>query len=628
MLKPEEVIGVEFGLPDLSTWGDAMLLPFVAKKLCHPTVVWINERWLLERGINVLDPSARKRTLNWLIDQFAYCVPADGDPAGAYLDAEKVLKADRYGGSGIVPHGGSGRTGTLGRFQIKGIGVTPLVGTVPQGSYATGCAWLEEAIREALYGEVAEAEFPHSGVPVIAVIDTGMNHRRPDGECGERRALIIRPAVMRPAHFERAPMFSATDFYRQHSSGDDVKRVREAISRFREQTPPQGASGADPASLPELLVRVAEQIAFGRVHRLCHGGYLTSNLTMRGELLDFGSFRSVPDWSRAFSQDNMPGFGSEMLFLKSAARSLVFHFNKYRSPSEPVLREIDVLATAELALQSRFERECLRLWGAVDIDDPCLRGEILDAMRRYYNLQQRTNISYERGSVSVRPWISAALPERLSNPSASVRLTAEDALIERVSSALNAHFGAFEDANAAIELALSTARRLLRPRPSLYREELQRSLYDLIGGQNAAEIPSPESVSETIRARLSSGRRHWPRLPCEYAVLAQVTWGYSSALFCQNVHTSSYYLWIEASRCGVAIGVFGRTFSVTELAPWCIALDDRRWNGVVPATADGRSALALPPLNEVAFPVMAYWYERQLGCDPTNLDEVGGCIYS
>ena len=189
-----------------------------------------------------------------------------------------------------MPHGGSGRAGLRGCFQAKGIGPTPLAGDVRTWSYSHGCAWLEEALREAIYAELAAAELPHGALPVIAVLDTGLRFLLPSGELGERRAILVRPAALRLAHFERAPMFSAARRERperETNETSDVDRVRDAVRAFHAATSGEPAPGVEVRDLADALVRVAEQAASGQVHRLCHGGYLTSNVTLNGELLDF-----------------------------------------------------------------------------------------------------------------------------------------------------------------------------------------------------------------------------------------------------------------------------------------------------------------------------------------------------
>src|ERR1700681_3918252 len=57
---------------------------------------------------------------------------------------QRVALADRYGGMGIGPNGGSGRAGYLAGVHIKGIGPTDLIGSGNDGFHATGSMYLQE----------------------------------------------------------------------------------------------------------------------------------------------------------------------------------------------------------------------------------------------------------------------------------------------------------------------------------------------------------------------------------------------------------------------------------------------------------------------------------------------------
>jgi hypothetical protein len=122
-------------------------------------VLWINRRWFFERQFDVTSADTVRRIHDWLLDEFAYVIPQPSDPQPAFTNKTKILHADRYGSStGRTPHGGSGRVATIGAFQAKGIGMTPLVGPGGDQGHSNGCCSIEEAIREAIYSEVAAAD--------------------------------------------------------------------------------------------------------------------------------------------------------------------------------------------------------------------------------------------------------------------------------------------------------------------------------------------------------------------------------------------------------------------------------------------------------------------------------------
>lgn len=191
------------GLPRLDEWSNHLLVPFQAQQLQRARVLWINRRWFLERDIIVTDPDVERRVRNWLIAEFGYSVPRKEDPVGAFTKQVKTFYADRYGSTtGKSVHGGSGRAATLGFFQAKGIGLTPLAGVGANWVHSHGCASMEESVREAIYSEIACAEFPHGAVPVIALLDTGLQthprHPLTTNAQPLQRALIIRARGITP----------------------------------------------------------------------------------------------------------------------------------------------------------------------------------------------------------------------------------------------------------------------------------------------------------------------------------------------------------------------------------------------------------------------------------------------
>jgi hypothetical protein len=114
------------------------------------------------------------------------------------------------------------------------------------------------------------------------------------------------------------------------------------------------------SALPELTQRIAEQIAFGQVHRLFSGGYSSSNLTLSGALLDYGGMRSLPNWVNARTLDGIVGFGEEMKILHKLIESLSFYFSKYRTEHCPAPPPADSLRSLAQSAYDRVGalREC------------------------------------------------------------------------------------------------------------------------------------------------------------------------------------------------------------------------------------------------------------------------------
>ena len=247
----DEIARLKRGLPRLAQWSNSILGPFDARRLRSGAVAWVNHRWFLERGFDLSQGGVRERVIAWLVDEFAWCVATNGK---GFASEGRTLWADRYGSSdGSCPYGGSARVATIGCFQVKGIGQTPMVGKGAVAGHTHGCLSLAECLREAIWAEFAEAEFPRGAVPVIAVLDTGLEFSSPDSEDrydqNVRRGILIRPAVVRPAHAERAPLFGhpVGDFINRQS--EDVQRTRDVIARWASVSQNTGGAIIVPSTL-------------------------------------------------------------------------------------------------------------------------------------------------------------------------------------------------------------------------------------------------------------------------------------------------------------------------------------------------------------------------------------------
>jgi hypothetical protein len=510
---------LEAGIVRLEAWSPWMLVPFQARQLQHSTVLWTNRRWFLERQFDLSRDETRQRIEAWLVDEFAYAIPRAGDSQAAFTNRTRTLQADRYGSStGRTPHGGSGRVATIGAFQAKGIGVTPLVGSGGDRGHSHGCCSIEEAIREAIYSEVVAAEFPHGAVPVVAILATELSFAEPDPS---KRAIVIRPAVLRIAHAERAPLFLESLTGYRNSQPDDASRTRDVIQRWLKHRV---------IGLPELVSRIAEQVAFGQVHRMFNGGFFSSNLTVDGAIMDYGGMRAMPDWRNARNQDGVAGFGDEMKIVDKMIESLAFYFTKYKPrhsaapPSGAALRRC-----AQEAHARAFARECLRIWNVEADATAALDADIVLSMRRYFSCQQRHRVNYEHDVPHPFRW----LHDGIGAPAESETLSA-------ISAALHQSFANFPDGDERCWRAWTTADRYLMPRKSLDREALKARIEQL--------TVTPREVEGFVQASVASGRRHWPKLPSDLTVLAKVSYDGSTALLCDEVATRRQVLWLEGLR--------------------------------------------------------------------------------
>jgi hypothetical protein len=539
---PAEVRQLEAGLPRLGEWSATMLVPFQARRLRHATVLWINRRWFLERQIDVTRDDVRKRVSSWLLDDFA---------CEAFADGARTLHADRYGSStGRTFHGGSGRVATIGCYQAKGIGVTPLVGVGGDAEHATGWCSVEEGIREAIFSEVAAAEFPHGAVPVVAILDSGL---------GVGRGIVVRPAVLRLAHAERAPLFMRSVTGYANSQLDDVRRTRDVFQRWS-------------PDLSGLVSRIAEQVAFGQVHRLFSGGYFSSNLSVDGALLDFGGMRALPNWVNARNLDVVAGFGDEMKIVDKLIESLGFYFRKYRAAS---VSTAALRSQAKAAHTRAFTRECLRMWGLDAQTDPTLTDAVMRALSRYFSCQQKFRVNYKRGGVNDHGWLYNAR-------AASI----ETETLNAIDAALHRHFANFPDREERALQAWSCAARYLMPRESLDREKLKQSI------ERRLESSAREWIADFVRSAVGRGRRHWPRLPSDLTVQAHVAYEGSSALLCLERSSRRQVYWLEGIRVHDSFRLFDSCITVEQARDLGAQADSDRWSARV-SISGLRAALSI-----------------------------------
>ena len=355
--------------------GEHIGVPFEVRHLPRARLLWLNERWLNEAGLASQD--ARASFAARLLRDFAVTSCASDVPGTG--ECPHTLYADRYGGTGGAQHGGSGRCGSKDGFIAKGIGKTPLVDENVDIYHKNGRMSVEEAIREAINAEIADRELPWGAVPIVAIIDAGFDF--PYGQKAESRraAIVIRPSFIRPAHFERSIFFGAGG-RRDSPQFRDALRVRDATRTVV----------AAPAIYPPLLAmfrRFAQQVGAARALRLWQGRFLTSNVSIDGALVDFGSFRAVPNWRRTLG---LAGecFGAELEQLRHGFLSVAGFFGKYAPRAlagldpRPYLRDLAALERAS------FLDACLAGFGARVTSDAAPARELVACIEAYYRCQQ------------------------------------------------------------------------------------------------------------------------------------------------------------------------------------------------------------------------------------------------
>jgi len=545
---------------DLAQLGPEVLVDFPMHRRTDGRVVWLNRRWFLAQGINVLDQNASDEIARQLLRDFCWTtLRADTHESASFYDFEeqRSFQTDRYGASSAVSHGGSGRCAVVGSLNVKGVGPTPLVSSTADWYHSHGCMWLEEAIREAIFGEVAAEEFPHGAIAAVAII--ALEGRVTD-RLGERvedqRALLIRTNFIRPAHFERAVGFGTAGFP-ESDAFKDTQRTRLSISRLREHFNGRPIGGVRIRNLKDLFTRLGEQVGFGWAHRLFHGAYVSSNLTIDGQLCDFGSFRALPSWRAAYTVDGAFPFGKDVHAFGPLLRSLRYYFRRFGGGDDALLlSEIDTDFIVRVA-QRKFRSEVADFF---EIHVPLAthsQEEIRALLEHYFEMQQRQLVDYFRGDQRLRArWVYSAME------GASLENREEQKLVEELKRVIGFSEG------PPSELALARwrrARRYLRPRRLLYRENLLKLCQSFLLGKTTSDGSFMCHLSELIRTVSSRSRRHWADLPLNISAISHVFDGAAVAVHGIDLTTRQFVTWLSGPVVNGEWFLFGKRIPINGL---------------------------------------------------------------
>ena len=489
-------------------WSDAqamfkaehMHIPVRLQHLVHAQVLWVNQR-LIRQDPQYDGPDfSIYAYARHLLETCAFALPIYADLAG---DASAIGVADRYGGTGLASNGGSGRSVFINGYYVKGVGPTPLVGQSTGDSHANGAACLEECIREAVMSELVAVEFPYGAVPVLAIIDTGRRHTWIDaeGEASDRSCLLVRPAFLRPAHFERAAGFLSGN---PHEGAVDTARVASmfviAQRRF--------GRAELAARFSRFWPRWAAQLAYGYVHRLPHCGNSTSNVTLDATLVDFGATAAMPNWARVSTVLGGIPVGLDVQFLRNALKSQVLGWARYLDAE---LGTPEALERAFAHMSRHYHltifTEILRILGLSRIEarlmlrigpDP---KQLARAAHRLLLHQAREQYAIFAGTPQPRiPWdIDQFWSKR---PSAHLR---EMGTLLQVDA-----WGAVADQlSAPSTMPILAARCVLRAasRPQLFRETLRRNILNNFINTLDASTLTLERIARFIDEMVVGNRR-------------------------------------------------------------------------------------------------------------------------
>lgn len=260
---------------------------FETTKLQGTEVVWLNRALLEKYGVN----ASEQDIMSEIIDSHSYVVEGYTDKSRMNTDDKKPFFADRYGSAHQASNGGSARCGLNGHFQIKGIGNTPLLGDGKLRHQSHGKLFIEEAISEAIWGEICNEYLPYGAIRTLAIIKTNTKQGFANVSSAPQRdcALAVREIAVRPAHFERCPFFWPEEKYR-FLHANDADRVSRAIPFF------ELSSGTIIDSFKTMIDRFACQIAASRIKGIPHGSLTSSSVSIDGRFTEFATITSVPDF--------------------------------------------------------------------------------------------------------------------------------------------------------------------------------------------------------------------------------------------------------------------------------------------------------------------------------------------
>lgn len=550
-------------------------VPVQVQRLVDARVIWINQSWFRRQQIDVSDLATRGAVEKWLLDTFAFVIRQQSDQPALFDSEAAVFYADRYGGRGIGNAGGSGRCGYVDGFYVKGIGPTPLVDPSGPFFHTHGALTLEEAIREVVLSEVAGAELPHGAIPTLAVIAIKQRlHHSAKDEDGEPRALLIRPAFVRGGHFECATSFVGATGSQFHKEGD-AARVRAAVRLLPVEKAALTPHPSQANSLNEFAARMAAQIAFGRVHRLFHGSYISSNLGVNGALADFGSFRALPNWEGAHVVNGMPSFGKEWAaFISTVIMSFGFHVRQYSegaARSGAHVSTMDTIRDAETIFERTLLQEGLALFGLEDQEVHAAHLSL--ALRTYFSRQNSRLRDYYQEDVQQNPgpWLWDDL---FGARGAVARQTDEGRAAQSVIDAL---WMLSADPRDQQHIML-TAKRTLKPRDGLARETLQVWIYNnFIYGKNH-DYWLTAHIDEEIALRICEGRRLWKLHGGRMTVKGQAMSADCSALWVLDRNRGKDRVYL---RCVVVNGgsrVFGQHVPRESLLAVAQHVDGADWD--------------------------------------------------
>jgi len=507
---------------DLLGSVEGLFEAFPVRQISGCAVVWINYRYFQSVGICVNSRDIRKQLMTNLLTTFG----VESDPKGK--DGE--LHADRYGATGGAYHGGSGRCGCAGGFNAKGVGRTPLASEKVDFYHSHGYLSLTEAIREAIFSEIAISEVSTGAVPVVAII--AVDDKFDFLGIEERKAILVRPNFLRPAHFERSIFFGSVG-----SEGSDQyidsARVKSAVKQYE----------FDCKSIKRLLFGLAKQLGELRALRLWQSQFTTSNLTVSHQLVDFGAFRSVLGWCRYVGAEGEK-FGDEVEHLEPVARSLFYYSGKYLGYKITNNEIRGLLLECKGVIDSSFCSAIFRACKITTVKENSIQWLRLSTLfKEYYEYSQKRSVYLHLQGEGGGAWIYNSMIDRYrrGGSSSGSSDSIEQQLIDELYEAMS--FDRLQHKSLGCPVS---ALLWMKPRDEMFYDKSMNNAR-VVGEQiNLQADENDFELCSYIESQIMANRRVFSEVPLDYFVHSGITRTGVQTLYCINRYDKSEAIFINA----------------------------------------------------------------------------------
>jgi hypothetical protein len=222
-----------------------------------------------------------------------------------------TLHADRYGGEGLGPALGGGRSGFLSRgdLYLKGVGITPLFRHDDPSdlAHSHGGMQINDCLGEAVFGEVNQHLLSRGSTRILAVIDQGESVTYPYARVPI--ALAVRSGQqLRPGNL------LSQQIPRRHLLDGFLRMTKETKQLVKHRVPALGMQPDIKATMLRIVSDHAQTSAELFRWRLLHGAVTASNLEMSGAALDLTTETSQPRTAPVcFALEDESFFGREHL---------------------------------------------------------------------------------------------------------------------------------------------------------------------------------------------------------------------------------------------------------------------------------------------------------------------------